>query len=88
MAYKRIVAAVLFTAFLAGSAQAQSPASPACRKKCDTSFSSCTKRSKSGETYCLRTWHKCKAQCSASAAAAPQAAEKPTAVAMQQSKRR
>ena len=87
MAYKRIVAAVLFTAFLAGSAQAQSTASPACRKKCDASYSSCTQRSKSGETYCLRTWHKCKARCNAPAAAAPQPA-KATAVAMQQSKRR
>jgi hypothetical protein len=87
MAYKRIVAAVLFTAFLAGSAQAQSPASPACRKKCDASFSSCTKRSNADQTVCLRRWHQCKAQCTAPAAAAPQPAQA-AAPALQQSKRR
>ena len=82
MAYKRVVAAALFAALMAaGSAQAQSPNS-GCRKKCDATFSSCSK-AKKGESVCLRTWHACKQQCTAvaqsramqTAAAAPATAK-------------
>ena len=70
MAYKRVVAAALFAALVAtGSAQAQSP-NGGCRKKCDASFSGCTKRG-SPQNLCLRTWHACKQQCSAQAQARP-----------------
>ena len=86
MAYKRIVAAALFAAMVAGSAQAQT-SSVGCRKKCDAGFSSCSKRSKSGDTVCLRTWHKCKSQCTVAAAQRPATAQT-AALAAQQAKRR
>ena len=59
MAYRRILAAALFTAaVMSGSAQAQSTG---CKKQCDTTFNSCSKASKGD--VCLRTWHSCKKQC-------------------------
>ena len=87
MAYKRLVAAAVFAALMAGSAQAQTTSNVGCRKKCDASFSTCSKRSKSGDNVCLRTWHRCKTQCTAAAAAKP-APAKGTAMAAQQGKRR
>jgi hypothetical protein len=66
MAYRRIFAAVLFTAaVLGGSAQAQNAN---CRKQCDVSFNSCNKGGKGD--VCLRTWHGCKKQCVVSPSAA------------------
>ncbi len=86
MAYKRVVAAAFLAALMAaGSVQAQS--SPGCRKKCDATFSGCSKRAKAGDSVCLRTWHKCKAQCTAAAAATP-ARVQTTALAATQAKRR
>ena len=86
MAYKRLVAAAVFAAMVAGSAQAQS-VNVGCRKKCDASFSTCSKRSKAGDSPCLRTWHKCKSQCTVAAAQSkPQ--QKTTALASAQPKRK
>ena len=85
MAYKRLVAAAVFAAMVASSAQAQS-VSVGCRKKCDASFSTCSKRSKSGDSTCLRTWHKCKSQCTV-AAATPKPKPKTAALASAQPKR-
>ncbi len=67
MAYRSVIAAAVFTALLAGSAQAQTSA-PGCRKRCDASYSSCSKTAR-GDA-CLRSWHACKNQCKAPAAAA------------------
>ena len=70
MAYKRVVAAALFAALMAaGSVQAQS-SNTGCRKKCDATFSSCSKRG-GEQNACLRTWHSCKQQCKAVAQARP-----------------
>ena len=69
MAFKRVMAAALFTALMAASSvQAQTTVNVGCRKKCDASFSTCSKRAKAGDSVCLRTWHKCKSQCVAVAA--------------------
>ena len=72
MAYKRVVAAALFAALMAtaGSVQAQS-GNTGCRKKCDATFSSCSKRVRPGENLCLKSWHSCKQQCKALAQARP-----------------
>ena len=71
MAYTRMVAAALAAAVLAvGSAQAQAP-SGGCRKRCDASFSSCSKRAQAGDSVCLRIWHRCKQQCTALAQVRP-----------------
>ena len=70
MAYKRMVAAALLAiAMTAGSVQAQAP-NGGCRKKCDATFSSCTKKGTT-TSVCLRSWHGCKQQCTASAQARP-----------------
>ena len=87
MAYKRLVAAAVFAAMMVGSAQAQTTSAMGCRKKCDASFQGCSKRSKSGDTACLRTWHRCKSQCTVAAAQRPAPVQK-TALAAQQTKRR
>ncbi|HEX8570265.1 MAG TPA: hypothetical protein VF699_10145 [Caulobacteraceae bacterium] len=81
MAYKRMVAAALLAmAMTAGSVQAQAP-NAGCRKKCDATFSSCTKRGPA-TSVCLRNWHGCKQQCTATAQARPmQTAAKATAAA-------
>ena len=87
MAYKRVVAAALFAALMAASSvQAQTTVNVGCRKKCDASFSTCSKRAKAGDNACLRTWHKCKSQCTVAAAQKP--VQQSTALAANQGKRR
>ena len=72
MAYKRVVAAAFFAALMAAtSVQAQTTVNVGCRKKCDASFSTCSKRAKAGDNACLRTWHKCKTTCTGVAAVRP-----------------
>ena len=67
MAYKRFVAAAVFAAFtMAASTQVQAQAP--CRKQCDASFSSCSKKGADQNT-CLRSWHGCKKTCTAKMAA-------------------